>query len=128
MTYQKEKSFVKGRLKSIGIAAKGAIHLIMTEHSIISQLVIALLVTLAGFYFQISKTEWMFQVFAIGLVLSIEGMNTALEKFLDLEHPEEHAVVGKIKDIAAGAVLFAGIASIIIGCIIYIPYLKESFF
>jgi diacylglycerol kinase (ATP) len=128
MTYQKESSLVKGRLKSLGIAAKGAKHLILTEHSIMVQLVISFLVVYAGFFFQISKTEWMLQLLAIGLVLSIEGLNTAVEKFLDFYHPNEHPAVGKIKDIAAGAVFFAAIVAFFIGIIIYVPYLKESFF
>jgi len=128
MTYPKETSFIKGRIKSIGIAAKGALHLMSTEHSIIAQIAISTMVTIAGFYFGISPTEWMIQTLTIGLVLSIEGMNTAIEKFLDFYHPEEHPIVGKIKDIAAGAVFFMAIAALFIGCIIYVPYVKESFF
>lgn len=128
MTYPKETSFIKGRIKSIGIATKGALYLAFTEHSIIAQIVIATLVTMAGFYFGISSTEWMIQILTIGMVLSIEGLNTAIEKFLDFYHPEEHPTVGKIKDIAAGAVFFMAIAALFIGCIIYVPYVKESFF
>jgi diacylglycerol kinase (ATP) len=95
--------------------------LIGTEHSIQTQVFIAIIVTIAGFYFEISKTEWLFQTLAIGLVLSIEGLNTAVEKTADFIHPDYHERIGFIKDIAAGAVLFAAFTAIIIAGIIYLP-------
>ena len=71
--------------------------------------------------FEISTTEWIFQTLAIGLVLSIEGLNTAAEEIADFIHPDFHNKIGYIKDVAAGAVFFAAIAAIVVGCIIYIP-------
>ncbi|NRA93552.1 MAG: diacylglycerol kinase family protein, partial [Psychroserpens sp.] len=56
------------RLKSVGYAFKGAVYLIRTESSIKIQVVIAVLVTMAGFYFEISKTEWLIQIGFIALV------------------------------------------------------------
>jgi diacylglycerol kinase (ATP) len=109
MKKQENPGFVVGRLKSVVYAIKGAIKLIGTEHSIQTQVFIAIIVTIAGFYFEISKTEWLFQTLAIGLVLSIEGLNTAVEKTADFIHPDYHERIGFIKDIAAGAVLFAAL-------------------
>ena len=77
--------------------------------------------TIAGFYFNISATEWMLQIFAIGLVMSVDGMNTAAEEIADFVHPDFHNKIGFIKDVAAGAVFFAALTAIIIGCMIYIP-------
>jgi len=121
MKFQKDKTFLTGRLKSVTFAAKGAIKLISTEHSIMVQFSLAILMTIAGFYFNITKTEWLFQILSIGLVMSIEGLNTAVEKVADFIHPDYHKKIGFIKDIAAGAVLFAAITAIIIGLIIYTP-------
>ncbi|MDD5149369.1 MAG: diacylglycerol kinase family protein [Flavobacterium sp.] len=121
MEFQKDNTFFSGRLKSISFAAKGAIKLITTEHSVIVQFSIAILMTIAGFYFNITKTEWLFQILSIGLVMSIEGMNTAVEKIADFIHPDYHERIGFIKDIAAGAVLFAAFTAIAIGLIIYLP-------
>lgn len=123
MKKQENPGFVLGRLKSVVYAFKGAFKLIATEHSIQVQIFIALLLTIAGFYFEISKTEWLFQTLAIGLVLSIEGLNTAIEKTADFIHPDYHERIGFIKDIAAGAVLFAAFTAVVIGCIIYLPML-----
>jgi diacylglycerol kinase (ATP) len=121
MEFQKDNSFVTGRFKSIGFAFKGALKLITTEHSVMVQSSIAILLIFAGFYFDISQTEWLFQTLSIGLVLSIEGLNTAVEKIADFIHPQYHERIGFIKDIAAGSVFFAAITTIIIGLIIYIP-------
>jgi diacylglycerol kinase (ATP) len=123
MEFEKDNSFFTGRLKSMGFALKGAVKLITTEHSVMVQSSLAVLLIIAGFYFKISREEWMLQILATGLVLSIEGLNTAVEKIADFIHPEFHNRIGFIKDIAAGAVFFAALSAIAIGCLIYIPKL-----
>ena len=105
----------------MGFALKGAIKLITTEHSVMVQFSLGIALTIAGFFFNITATEWMFQILAIGLVLSIEGLNTAVEKIADFIHPDYSQRIGFIKDIAAGAVFFAAMAAITIGLIIYLP-------
>jgi diacylglycerol kinase (ATP) len=121
MKFEKDNTFVTGRLKSMTYAFNGAVKLISTEHSIMVQFSLGIVMTIAGFYFNISQTEWLFQVLAIGLVMSIEGLNTAVEKIADFIHPNYHERIGFIKDIAAGAVFFAAMTAIAIGLIIYIP-------
>lgn len=121
MEFQKDNSFFSGRLKSFSFAIKGAVKLITTEHSIMVQFFIGIIMTIIGFCFHITATEWLFQTLSIGLIMSIEGLNTAVEKIADFIHPEYHSKIGFIKDIAAGAVFFAAITAIVIGLIIYIP-------
>jgi diacylglycerol kinase (ATP) len=121
MEFQKDNSFLSGRLKSVSFAVKGAVKLITTEHSVMVQFSIGILMTIAGFYCNITRTEWLFQTLAIGFVMSIEGLNTAIEKVADFIHPNYHEKIGFIKDIAAGAVLFAAFTAIAIGLIIYVP-------
>lgn len=116
-----KESFLENRIKSVGFAFKGALLLIRTEASIKIQVFIAILMTAAGFYFDISHTEWILQIFTIALVLGVEGMNTAIEKLSDYVQPEFDLKIGFIKDISAGAVMLVSIASTIIGLIIYLP-------
>ena len=116
-------SFLINRLKSIRYAFKGALLLLKTEASIQIQFVIAALVTFAGFYFNISYIEWILQILAIGLVMSLEGINTAIEKMADFIHPEHDNKIGFIKDISAGAVFFAAFVAVLAGLIIYYPKL-----
>lgn len=116
-----DKRFVSGRIKSVGFAVKGAYKLVTTEHSVMVQFSTMILMVIAGFYFQISREEWMLQILAFGLVLAIEGLNTAVEKIADFIHPDFHEKIGFIKDIAAGAVMFAATSALVIGFIIYLP-------
>jgi diacylglycerol kinase (ATP) len=121
MEFEKDNSFITGRLKSVGFAFKGAIKLITTEHSVMVQFSLVIIMIIAGFYFHIDRYEWMMQILAFGLVLGIESMNTGIEKIADFVHPEFHNRIGFIKDIAAGGVLFAAIAAVAIGLLIYVP-------
>ena len=121
MEFQKDNSFFTGRLKSLGFAVKGAIKLITTEHSVMVQSSVGVLSIIAGFYFHIDRYEWIMQILAFGLVLGIESLNTAVEKMADFIHPEFHEKIGFIKDIAAGAVMFAATAAIAVLLLIYVP-------
>ncbi len=116
-----KEGLVTNRIRSIGHALRGGWLLIRTERSIKIQVVIALLVTAAGFYFNISSTEWMIQILAIALVLGTEGVNTAIEKLSDFVHPDHDPRIGFLKDVSAGAVMFVSIAACIVGFIIYLP-------
>ena len=71
MEFQKDNTFITGRMKSMTYAFQGAKKLITTEHSIMVQFSLGIVMTIAGFYFGISKTEWLFQTIANGLVLSV---------------------------------------------------------
>lgn len=117
--------FIKGRLKSFKYAFRGMFFLLKTEHSIMAQTFIFLLVILLGFYAGISKQDWINQSLAMGLVMGIEGMNTAVEKLADFIHKEQHPKIGFIKDISAGAVSFAAITFVIIFLITYLPFILK---
>ncbi len=116
-------SFIKGRIKGGYYAIKGFFLLLKQEASIKVQAGISILIIIAGFYYHISSTEWMIQILAIGLVMGVEGLNTAIEEIADFIHPEHHPKIGLVKDLSAGAVFFTALAAIIIACIIYIPKL-----
>lgn len=115
--------FITGRIRGGGYALKGAWLLIKKEPSIQVQVLISLAVTAAGFYFDITATEWMIQLLAMGLVLATEGLNTAIEKIADFIHPDLHYKIGELKDVAAGGVFFAAVIAAVVGMIIYVPYL-----
>ena len=117
----KKESFFRNRIRSIGFAFKGARLLISSEASIKVQVCIAILMTIAGFYYNLSTTEWLIQILTIGLIIALEGFNTAIEEVADFIHPERHPKIGLIKDISAGAVFIFAVAAIIVGCIIYFP-------
>ena len=116
-----DNGFVKGRLKSLRFAFRGMLILIRSEHSVMVQLGIGILVSIIGFLVGLSATEWILQTLCIGLILAAEGMNTAVEKLCDFVNPGPDPKIGRVKDIAAGGVGFAAVMAIIVGLIIYIP-------
>ncbi len=85
------------------------------------QLGLAILVIGLGWFLDISVAEWMVVLGCIATVLSFEMINSAIEKLCNLVHPKYHPAVKTIKDISAGAVLFAAVFSAVIGSIIFIP-------
>ena len=118
---ENQDGFVKGRLKSLRYSFKGMLILIRSEHSIMVQLGIGVLVSILGFLVGISPTEWMLQTLCIGMVLAAEGLNTAVEKLCDFVNPEYDPKIGRIKDISAGGVGFAAVLAVVVGIIIYGP-------
>lgn len=116
-----KSNFIIGRLRSVKYAAKGAWLLVTTEHSIIVQLIIGLIMTVVGFMMELTATEWMFQIITIAILIIAESANTSIEYLCDFVHPEYHKKIGFIKDISAGISFLAAIFSVIIGLIIYVP-------
>ena len=117
----KEESFFINRIKSVGFALRGAFLLIRTESSIKVQVGIAVVMTIAGFYYNISSTEWAIQILTIAAILGAEGLNTAIEKVADFIQPDFDKKIGIIKDVSAGAVMLVSIAACFIGFTIYLP-------
>lgn len=114
---------IRSRLKSFVFAFNGILLSFKLGHNIWVQSVIGMLVVLAGFWLGISIAEWLFVVLAIGMVLSAEVFNTAIELLVDFVSPEHNKKAGEVKDLAAGAVLLASIAAAVIGLLIFIPRL-----
>lgn len=119
------KFSIRKRIKSFKYAFKGVGYLLRGEHNAYIHLTIAGLVILFGFIFRLSRPEWMMIVFAIGLVLMAEGMNTAIEYLANSITREHHPDIKKAKDIAAGAVLIAAISASLIGLLVFVPYLVD---
>lgn len=89
-----------------------------------------MVVLAAGFWFEVSPTEWVALVTAIGLVFVTEMINTAVERTVDLVTSEKHPLARQAKDLAAGAVLIAAITSVVIAVFIFGPKIlppKPSF-
>lgn len=117
----KKKNIVEDRLYSLKYAFKGCLILLKTENAIKVHILSFVLLTVIGFIAQLSKTEWMFQILALGLVISIEALNTSIEAIADYIQPNFDKKIGELKDISAGAVLISAIFGAIILGFIYIP-------
>lgn len=100
---------------------RGVRVLFMEEHNARVHLMMAVVVIVAGCFFNINAGQWVVLVGVIGLVLALEALNTAIEALADMVSPGYHPLIAKCKDLAAAAVLVAALAALVIGCIIFIP-------
>lgn len=113
--------------RSFVYAFQGIYTAVISDRNIRIEFTIAALVVAAGFWFGISRVEWLAVLLCIGMVLMAELFNTAIEKLTDLASPGYHDLAKKTKDIAAGAVLVASACAALVGLLIFVPYLIACF-
>ena len=111
--------------KSVSYALRGIGYTYSHERNFRIQFFIGLLVLGLSFLLHMKAYEKIILAMMIAFVLVLELLNTTIEMFLDLLKPRLSPQVERVKDIMAGAVLLASIGSLIVGCIIFIPYIIE---
>jgi undecaprenol kinase len=110
------------RALSFKYAFEGIITALKDQPNLKFQVCIGILVLALGYYFQISKNEWLIITLIIGFVLTFELTNTAIEEIVDSFTDQVHPAAKKAKDVAAAAVLVASITAVVIGLTIFLPY------
>jgi len=105
----------------------GIKNLLLYDLAIRIHLVIALVVSAAGWIFGVSSLEWLIIILCIGIVLVAEAFNSAIEKLCDLTDDHYNTRIKTIKDITAGSVLIAAFISAVAGIIIFLPKLFRMF-
>jgi diacylglycerol kinase len=109
------------RIESFSYAINGIRLLFSSQVNARIHLVVALAVVIAGFLYHISPTEWVTVILCISLVTAMEAMNTAVEWLTDMVSPEFHPLAGKVKDVAAAAVLLTVFGAVAAGLFIFLP-------
>lgn len=117
----KKKFSIKERLLSFKYAFRGVEFLIAGEHNARIHCFAAVFVVVCGFLFGLSAVEWIAVVFAIGFVLAVEAVNSSIEALCDYVSPKHQDGIGRAKDLAAGAVLFAAITAAVVGGVVFFP-------
>ncbi|WP_045517709.1 diacylglycerol kinase family protein [Neobacillus niacini] len=108
--------------KSFSFALTGIKTALWTERNMRIHLFVSIVVIGCAIFFSISKVEWLFVIAAIGGILSLELLNTAIERVVDLITEEYHPLAKQAKDLAAGAVFVYAIMAVVIGIIIFLPH------
>ncbi|MEE0061473.1 MAG: diacylglycerol kinase family protein [Acutalibacteraceae bacterium] len=109
------KSFLKGFL----CAFQGLAECICTERNMRIHIVISLYVLYFSKYYSLSVEKFAILVIIMAVVLSLELLNTAVERACDAITKESHPLIKSAKDAAAGAVLVSAIASVVIGVLLF---------
>jgi diacylglycerol kinase len=127
----KGKKFIVNQDKKIFDSFKYAFNGIKsaftTEYHMVIHSYFAVAVIVSGVLFQISYIEWLICLLLIGLVLTLELINTAIESIVNMITTEYNFYAKVAKDTAAGAVLVMSIVSAVIGLIIFVPKFFELF-
>jgi undecaprenol kinase len=108
------------RMKNAGA---GIGHGFKHERNLHIQGVAGLIVVVLGFLLKVSREDWIHLFLLIGGVISLELVNTSIERTVDLITSEHHPLAKAAKDTAAGAVLFFSIVSLLVGGLIFSKYL-----
>jgi diacylglycerol kinase (ATP) len=114
-----------GRLRSIAIASHGALLMLRSQHNAWIHAAATIGVVSLGLWFRITAAQWCTLILAIMAVWTAEALNTALELLADVASPEFHPLVGKAKDVAAGAVLLSATGAVIIGVLVLGPHVWD---
>ncbi|MSP08904.1 MAG: diacylglycerol kinase family protein [Flavobacteriaceae bacterium] len=116
--------------QSMRFALNGLIILLRKERNFRIMGIVSVIVVIVGYsldYFgeHLNRFEWAILWCAMGLVFVSEGLNTALETTIDVIHPEQNPMIGRAKDMAAGATLAASFVAIIVGIYIFGPHVMS---
>lgn len=115
----------KPLLKSFMYAGRGIRWVFAGQRNMRIHLAISVAVLMAAAWFRITLTELALVIFAMALVMTAEMINSVIEKTIDLVTGEYHPLAAQAKDAAAGAVLLAAFFSVIIGLLVFCPYVKN---
>jgi diacylglycerol kinase (ATP) len=113
------------RAQSFIYAFRGIGTLIKTQHNVWIHLVATVSIVTIAFLFGLSGFEWTLIIMAIIIVWLAEALNTAIEYLSDALTKEQHPLIAKAKDVAAGGVLIAAAGASLIGVIVFWPYIKQ---
>jgi len=115
-------------LRSQQHAIDGILSIVKYERNFRIQMVVAVLVILLAILLRISHTDWVAVGFLIAIVLISEAFNSVIEALCDTISQEYRVNIKYAKDVSAGAVLVSAILSVILGTIIFLPYILDLLF
>jgi diacylglycerol kinase len=114
------------RLASLGYALAGWLYMLRWQKNTRIMSVATILVFLLGFWLGISRLEWALITIVITIVWLTEFLNAGIEAAIDVASPDYHPMAQVGKDVASAAVLLGVIASVIVGVLVFAPYLVEK--
>ncbi len=111
--------------RSFTHALRGVRVVFVSEQSFRVQVIVALAVIGAGAWFGVSKSEWIVLLLLIAAVLSLEMLNSVIERLVDAFKPRIHPIVKEVKDVMAATVLVISLMAAVIGLMIFYPHFSE---
>ncbi|OLO38892.1 diacylglycerol kinase [Alkalihalophilus pseudofirmus] len=115
----------KRLLRSFVYAWTGLKYVIRFEQNMRIHLIVSFIVIVLAFLLEVPLIHKIILLLVIGMVLSLEVMNTAIERTVDMITEDFHPKAKVAKDIAAAAVFIFSIISVLIGLSIFLPPIIE---
>ncbi len=112
---------IRHRIRSFRDAFRGLWIMLRSQHNAWIHALATVVAVVAGIVAGLTPLQWCAIVLAIGAVWTAEALNTALELLADAASPEPHPLVGKAKDVAAGAVLITALGAVIVALLVFGP-------
>jgi diacylglycerol kinase len=125
---KQQKFSIKKRWDSLKFAFNGLVILFKEEHNARIHFVVAVCAIIAGFVLKISPYEWISIIFAIGFVIALEAVNSAIENMADFVSPAKDERIKRIKDLSAAGVLIGAVAALAAGLIVFVPKIIQFMF
>ncbi|HOJ92267.1 MAG TPA: diacylglycerol kinase family protein [Dictyoglomaceae bacterium] len=114
----------KNLKESISYALDGFVFGIKFERNIKIQIVVSILALFIGIVLEFSLSDMLFILLWIGIVISAEFFNTAIERTLDSISEDFSPKIKLIKDLSASAVFILAILAVISGGLIFLKYIN----
>lgn len=124
---RKNERGIKKFINSFKYPISGFRYAYKNEQNLAVDIGIAMIVIIFGVLFKINITEWAILSLTVGLVISLELINTAIEATVDLVTEKYHPLAKVAKDTSSAAVLILAVVSIIEGVIIFLPKIISLF-
>lgn len=115
-----KKSDVRNLGKSFLHAWGGIAYCVKNERNMRIHICVTILVALFAFYYKATAWECAAIFIAIGLVLSSEMVNTAIETLVNLASPSYDNLAKIAKDVAAGAVFVNALAAVVVALFVFV--------
>ncbi|WP_367120603.1 diacylglycerol kinase family protein [Staphylococcus capitis] len=108
-------------------AYDGFTAILKKDQNFLLHILAGIIAIIMGFIFHINRSEWMFILFSIALVLSLEAINTSIEFVVDLVTTDYHEYAKHAKDIAAFSVVIVSVLALCVGLIVFVPHILSLF-
>lgn len=116
---------VKKIIDSFNYAIEGIIYSVRTQRNMKIHMVIAILVLLACFFFDVTKVELIIVTITITMVIVAEMINTAVEAAIDATTNYYHPLAKIAKNVAAGGVLITALNAVLVGYLVFYDKLNK---
>ncbi len=113
--------------QALSNAARGLRYGVRCERNVRIDCCFAVLALALAAIFRVSAEQWLAIVICIVVIMAFELMNTAVEALTDLASPQFHPLAGRAKDCAAAACLVVSAGALVVGVIIFAPYVVHLF-